>query len=196
MPSFSNLCVYCGSRIGERPAYLEAAKTLGRELRAREIGLVYGGASVGLMVACADEVLKGGGNVIGVIPRALVDREIAHPSLTELVVVETMHERKAEMMRRADGFIALPGGMGTLEELFEVLTWAQIGLHQKPIGVLNVDGYYDGLLGWLSHAEREGFVPKEFERLFFTSTNAKELVDRMSAYNAVGIDIGWTKPKS
>ncbi len=194
LPHLRNICVYCGSRVGERPAYLVSARALAAEFSARDIGLVYGGASVGLMVAVADELLLRGGRAIGVIPRALVDREIAHGGLTELVVVETMHERKAEMIRRSDGFIAMPGGLGTLEELFEVLTWAQIGLHRKPIGLLNVDGYYDGLLGFLHHSVREGFIPKDFERLFFSDEDPKALLNAMDTFQSVAIDIAWTKP--
>src|ERR671939_1854337 len=139
------LCVYAGSNAGVRPEYAEAAVALARELVARGIGLVYGGGRVGLMGVLADTVLSGGGEAIGVIPQALVDREIGHQGLTELRVVGSMHERKALMAELADGFVALPGGAGTLEELIEIYTWSQLGLHRKPMGVLNVNGYYDGL---------------------------------------------------
>ncbi len=152
------LCVFCGSRNGARPSYLEAARRLGGELVRRDIGLVYGGASVGLMGAIADEVLARGGEAIGVIPETLVAREVAHLSLTEQYIVPDMHQRKAKMAQLADAFVAIPGGLGTLEELFEVATWAMLGIHQKPIALLDVDGYYEGLSRFLGHARDEGFV--------------------------------------
>src|ERR1051325_8659898 len=152
------LCVFTGSSSGARAAYAEAARELGTLLARRGIGLVYGGARVGLMGAVADAVLAAGGEAIGVIPQALVAKEVAHTGLTALHVVESMHARKAMMSDLSDGFIALPGGWGTLEELFEVLTWAQLGLHRKPTGLLNVDGYFDGLLAFLTHTVAEAFV--------------------------------------
>jgi len=145
------VCVFCGSSEGARPAYADAARRLGAELVARKLGLVYGGCAVGLMGVLADSVLRHGGEAIGVIPEPLVSRELAHTGLTELRIVGSMHERKATMASLVDGFIALPGGLGTLEETFEVLTWAQLGIHGKPVGVLNVDGYWEGLrrlLAW------------------------------------------------
>src|SRR6516164_2274986 len=145
------ICVFCGSSVGDRPIYLQAALELGRAIAERRLGLVYGGGHIGLMGVLADAVLSGGGEVIGVIPQALVDRELAHTGVTELRVVETMHQRKALMADLSDGFLALPGGFGTGDELFEILTWAQLGLHAKPIGVLNVGGYFDPLLAWLDH---------------------------------------------
>lgn len=150
--------MYAGARAGARAAYAEAARELARTLCAEELGIVYGGGHIGLMGTLADAALADGGEVIGVIPRHLTEREAAHPALTELRVVASMHERKALMAQLSDRFVALPGGIGTLEELIEMLTWAQLGLHAKPCGVLNVDGYYDGLLAFLDHGVAEGFL--------------------------------------
>jgi uncharacterized protein (TIGR00730 family) len=151
------VCVYCGSSVGTDPVYLEATQALARTFTAEGIRVVYGGSSTGLMGALADATLEAGGEVVGVIPRQLVDREIAHTGLTELHVVSTMHERKALMAQLSDAFVALPGGIGTLEELIEIFTWSQLGLHDKPLGVLNVKGYYDGLGAFLDHAVEQGF---------------------------------------
>ena len=150
----NRVCVFAGSNAGARPEYAAAARALATECAARGLGIVYGGGSVGLMGVLADAALAAGTEVIGVIPAPLATKELAHASLTELRVVESMHERKATMNALADGFVALPGGLGTFEETLEVLTWAQLGIHGKPVGVLNVEGYYDGLLRWLSHAVR------------------------------------------
>jgi uncharacterized protein (TIGR00730 family) len=155
------VCVYCGSNVGADPVYLEATQALARRFAADGIRVVYGGAAVGLMGALADSTLEAGGEVVGVIPQQLVDREIAHTGLTELHVVSTMHERKALMAQLSDAFVALPGGIGTLEELIEVFTWRQLGLHTKPLGVLNVNGYYDGLGAFLDHAVGQGFQPAQ-----------------------------------
>lgn len=152
-----SVCVYCGSSPGNRPEYAEAAALLGRTLAARGLALVYGGGKVGLMGIVADSVLAHGGTVVGVIPDALMQKEVGHRGLTELHVVRNMHERKQMMADRADAFIALPGGVGTFEELFETFTWLQLGYHDKPVGLLNVAGFYDGMLGFLSHAVHEGF---------------------------------------
>ena len=176
------LCVFCGSSAGVRPGYADSARALATELVRRGIGLVYGGGSVGLMGAVADAVLDGGGEVIGVIPGPLASRELAHPNLTELRVVGSMHERKATMAALADGFVALPGGLGTLEETLEILTWSQLGIHRKPVGVLNVEGYYDGLLRFLAHAVREGFVREEHVALVLFADTAAELLDRVAAW--------------
>jgi uncharacterized protein (TIGR00730 family) len=173
------ICVFAGSSAGSRPEYLAAAEELGRVLAAREIGVVYGGARVGLMGAVADAVLVGGGQVIGVIPQAMVEKEVAHDGLTDLRVVTTMHERKALMAELSDGFIALPGGWGTLDELFEILTWAQLGIHQKPCGLLNVLGYFDRLLAFLDHAVQQGFVRGEFGALLATSDSPATLLSAM-----------------
>ncbi|HXT14104.1 MAG TPA: TIGR00730 family Rossman fold protein [Gemmatimonadaceae bacterium] len=153
-----SICVFCGSAEGATPVYMDAARTFARAAVRRRLRLVYGGASVGLMGALADAALEAGGTVIGIMPRALVDREIAHRGLTALHVVETMHERKALMAELADAFVALPGGLGTLEELFEVWTWGMLGLHDKPFAMLDVNGYYASLAMFLDHAHREGFI--------------------------------------
>jgi uncharacterized protein (TIGR00730 family) len=170
------ICVYAGSNPGAKEAYAEAAGELARLLAERGIGVVYGGARVGLMGVLADTALAEGGEVIGVMPQDLVDREIAHTGLTELHVVGSMHERKALMAELSDGFVALPGGAGTLEELIEVYTWSQLGLHDKPMGVLNVLGYYDGLAALLDHAVREGFLrPQHREAMHAAATPAELL---------------------
>nr|MDQ3828277.1 TIGR00730 family Rossman fold protein [Candidatus Tectomicrobia bacterium] len=152
------LCVYCGSNPGSQPDYTEAARNLARVLVKRNIEVVYGGASVGIMGVLADAILAEGGHVIGIIPQALVDKEVAHRGLSDLRVVKSMHERKTLMAELSDGFIALPGGLGTLEELFEVLTWALLGLHQKPCGLLNIRDYYRSLIDFLDHAVAERFI--------------------------------------
>jgi hypothetical protein len=155
----SSVCVFCGSKPGARPDYLEAAAALGRALARRGLTLVYGGSRTGLMGALADAALAGGGRVVGVIPQGLVDREQAHRGLSDLVVTADMHTRKARMAHLADGFLALPGGYGTLEELFEMVTWGQLGLHRKPVGLVDCAGYWDGLRGFLARARAEGFIP-------------------------------------
>src|SRR5690242_19117334 len=159
------VCVFAGSSAGVRPEYVSAAADFGTVLAGRGIELVYGGARVGLMGAVAGAVLAGGGRVTGVIPKALVEKEVAHGGLTELRVVTSMHQRKALMADLADAFIALPGGWGTLDEMFEILTWAQLGLHRKPCGLLNVFGYFDRLLAFLDHTMEEGFVRREYGSL-------------------------------
>lgn len=153
-----SVCVYCGSRPGELPAYAEAARTVGTEIGRRGWQLVYGGGRAGLMGEVADAALAAGAQVIGVIPESLMGRELGHRGLTELHVVQTMHERKTMMAERSDAFMALPGGIGTFEELFEVWTWRQLGYHVKPLGLLNVAGYYDALLGFLAHSREHGFM--------------------------------------
>jgi uncharacterized protein (TIGR00730 family) len=171
------LCVFCGSSAGGRPEYADAAREFGALMVRRGLGLVYGGGHVGLMGVLADAVLAGGGEVVGVIPQALVDRELAHPGLTELRVVGTMHQRKALMADLADGFAALPGGYGTADELFEILTWAQLGLHARPIGLLNTAGYFDALLAWLDQMVREQFLRPEHRRLLLTADGPAALLD-------------------
>lgn len=158
MKTIDTICVFCGSSAGVSEIYTEAARMFARDAVRRGLRLVYGGASVGLMGAVADAALDAGGDVIGVIPRALVEREIAHRGLTELRVVQTMHERKATMAQLADAFVALPGGLGTLEELFEIWTWGMLGLHDKPYGILDTGGYYAPLIRFLDHASEQGFV--------------------------------------
>jgi uncharacterized protein (TIGR00730 family) len=188
------ICVFCGSSAGARPAYAGAARVLGEELVRRGLGLVYGGGSVGLMGALADSVLAKGGEVIGVIPGPLASRELAHPHVTEMRVVESMHERKATMARLADAFIALPGGLGTLEETLEILTWSQLGIHRKPVGILNVEGYYDGLLRFLSHAVREGFVRSEYFGLLLFADTAADVLDRVAAWSPPALPRAWLTP--
>ena len=188
------ICVFCGSAVGVRPAYADAARGLGRELARRGLGLVYGGGSVGLMGVLADTVLGEGGEVIGVIPGPLAARELAHAGLTKLHVVASMHERKATMVRLSDGFVALPGGLGTLEETLEVLTWAQLGIHGKPVGVLDVEGYWTGLERMLVHAVGEGFVRAEHAALLLFGTSAPELLDRFAAWRAPAVPRAWLAP--
>jgi len=190
------LTVFCGSSLGRSPAYAAAARGLGREMVARNVGLVYGGAGVGLMGVLADTVMAAGGEVIGVIPRHLVAREIAHPAVGDLRVVETMHERKALMAELGDGFVALPGGAGTLEELFEAWTWAQLGLHIKPCGVLNVDGYFDSLLRLVQHTVGEGFMRAEYAAMLIAENEPAALLDRLATHRPIGekwtVDaLGW-----
>ena len=176
------VCVYCGSSPGSEPIYLEAARHLGRTLAERDLGLVYGGARVGLMGAVADATLAAGGRVVGVIPEALRSRELAHPGLTELLVVDSMHERKAMMARHADAFLALPGGLGTLEELFEVLTWAQLGIHAKPCGVLDVGGYWRPLLQFMDRSVEQGFMTQLSRDLLMVADEPGLLLDRFEAF--------------
>lgn len=173
------ICVFCGSSPGNEPAYRAAAEQLGRALAARGVGLVNGGGHVGLMGATADAVLAAGGQAIGVIPEALKERELAHTSMTELHVTVDMHARKALMASLADAFIALPGGLGTFEELFEVATWAQLGIHKKPIGILDVNDYYRHLALWLRQAETQGFVKPEHANLFHWDSEPERLVERL-----------------
>jgi uncharacterized protein (TIGR00730 family) len=182
MTPIKTLCIYCGSSPGRLEIYGSAACTLATALVSRNINLVYGGAGIGLMGMVADQVLKLGGEVIGVIPKALAHKEVAHKNLTQLHVTESMHERKMLMAELSDGFIALPGGIGTLEELFEIWTWAQLGFHNKPCGLLNVEGYYDSLIGFLDHILAEQFVKKEHHAMLIIETNPDLLLDRYINY--------------
>ena len=182
--SIRRICVFCGASPGRDPAYLDLAASVGAGLAERGIGVVYGGSRVGMMGALADAALATGGEVIGIIPRRLVDREVAHGGLTDLRIVETLHERKAEMAATSDGFIALPGGLGTLEELAEVASWAQLGLHAKPIGLLGPPGYWDALLGWLDHAVAEGFIAPGHRALVDLDPDLAALLERF----------GWRAP--
>jgi uncharacterized protein (TIGR00730 family) len=171
------VCVFCGSKTGWRPIYAERTRQLGQMLAARRLAVVYGGGHIGLMGVLADAVLQAGGEVIGVIPQSLVDRELAHQGLSELRVVTTMHERKALMADLADAFIALPGGYGTADEFFEILTWAQLGLHAKPIALFNVAGFFDPLRSWLDHALQEGFLKPGDRRLLLEADEPAALLD-------------------
>ncbi len=174
--------MFCGSSPGRNPVHLDAARRAGRTLAGRGLALVYGGGSVGLMGAVADGALEAGGEVVGVIPRALQLRELAHDRLTSLQVVGSMHERKARMAELADAFVALPGGLGTLEELAEILTWAQLGLHAKPCGLLDVDGYYAPLVAFLDHAVAEGFVRAEHRRVIHVAPVLETLLEAFERY--------------
>lgn len=186
------LCVFCGSSPGNKPEYLAAAQQLGTALAKAGIGLVYGGAQVGLMGAVADAALAAGGEVIGVIPRHLVERELAHEGLTTLHEVGSMHERKAMMADLSDGFIALPGGVGTFEELFEVWTWGQLGHHQKPCALLNAAGYYDQLIAFLDHALTEGFMRQPYRDMLIVDTEANALLDKVRTYAPPSVS-KWVK---
>lgn len=177
------VAVYTGSSPGNNPAFKQAAADLGRLLVSMKIDLVYGGATVGLMGVTADSVLDAGGRVIGVIPESLQQRELAHPGLTELHVVDSMHTRKAIMVDRADGFIALPGGFGTMDEFFEVLTWAQLDIHRKPVALLNIDGYYDHLIQFLDHQVRSGLVSTAHRNNIITGNSPAMVLDLMQSYN-------------
>ena len=187
------ICVFSGSSLGTRPEYHEAAAALGKELVARNLGLVYGGASVGLMGVVADTVLAAGGEVIGVIPHSLFQREIAHKNLTALHEVGSMHERKALMSDLSDGFIALPGGYGTFDELFEVTTWAQLRLHAKPIGLLNVANYFAPLLAMVQHAAHEGFIQAKYTQLLLSQEDPVALLAALTTYTPPRDQFTWTE---
>ncbi|MDB5962930.1 MAG: family Rossman fold protein [Massilia sp.] len=181
------IAVYCGAAPGRLPVYADAARALAAVLVSHNIGLVYGGGKVGLMGVIADEVLRLGGEASGVIPRALLEREVGHTGLTRQFVVKDMHERKAMMAELSDGFIAMPGGMGTLEELFEMLTWAQLGIHAKPVGLFNVNGFYDGLIAFVAHQQAEGFVRPAHAGLMMADESAERLVELLHAGAAGGL---------
>ena len=173
------ICVFCGSASGSRRVYAESAKRFGALLASRGLELVYGGGHVGMMGILADSALAAGGRVIGVIPQSMVEKELAHERVTTLHVVETMHQRKALMAELSDAFVALPGGSGTLDELFEILTWRQLHYHAKPIGLLNVDGYYDALLMWLERAFADGFIKEKYRGLLTVELDGATLLDRL-----------------
>jgi uncharacterized protein (TIGR00730 family) len=178
------VCVYCGSNPGRLPEYRDAARLLGYEMARRGLGLVYGGASIGVMGAVADAVLERGGQAVGVIPYSLATKEVSHDGLDELIVVDSMHERKAKMAELSDGFIALPGGWGTIEEIFEMLTWAQLGFHEKPCGLLNVAAYYDQLFAFLENAIEQQFVKEEYRPMIIMDKIPGTLLDRFDHYCA------------
>ena len=182
MSDIRRLAVFCGSNPGARPEYMEAARSFGRLLAHRGIGVVYGGSSVGLMAALADTMMDEIGDVIGVIPRMLVEREVANKTLSDLRIVGTMHERKALMAELSDGFVALPGGVGTLEEFFEIWTWGQLGMHTKPCGLLNVGGYFDPLLEFLDHAVEEKFVRDVHRAMVIVESDPQRMLSRFEEY--------------
>ena len=182
MNTIKRICVFCGSNPGTRPAYTEFAQQLGKVIVSHGMGLVYGGGSIGLMGIIADTVLKEKGEVIGVIPHALSSKEFAHTGLTELRLVSSMHERKAMMVELSDAFIAMPGGFGTFDELFEVLTWAQLGLHAKPIGLLNAKGYFDLLLKFINQVLAEGFIQEKHRHLIIASNDPEKLLRSLISY--------------
>lgn len=179
-----SICIYCGSNPGKRVEYTTQAREVGAYLAQQGVTVVYGGASIGIMGVVADATLAAGGEVIGVIPQALVDREVAHMGLSELIVTRSMHERKAVMAERADAFVALPGGVGTLEEIFEIWTWSQLGMHAKPCGLLNIAGYYDTLIRFLDESEADGFMRPQHRRMLLTATDAPGLLAAFEAYQA------------
>lgn len=179
--ALKSVCVFCGSRPGARPGFLAAASALGTELARQKLTLVYGGATVGLMGTVADAALAAGGRVVGALPVSLQQRELGHPGLHELHLVNSMHERKALMASRSDAFIALPGGYGTFDELFEIVTWGQLGLHQKPIGLLDVDGYFQPMLAMIRRGVEDGFIPEDHAQPFAVSPSPQELLERLHA---------------
>lgn len=184
MTTLSSICVYCGSSSGRSDAYASTANSLAEELVKRKTRLIYGGASIGLMGMIADRMLALEGQVVGVIPKALAHKEVAHANLTELHITQSMHERKMLMAELSDGFIALPGGIGTLEELFEIWTWAQLGFHQKPCGLLNAAGYYDRLIQFLDHVTTEQFVKPQVRNMLIVESNPSKLLDYYATYRA------------
>ncbi len=183
----NTICVYCGSSPGRSPVFRAAAQQLGAEIASRGIHLVYGGASVGLMGEVARAALAGGSKVTGVIPKTLADQEVAFMELDDLIVVNSMHERKARMAELADGYIAMPGGYGTFEEFFEVLTWAQLGMHAKPCGLLNVENYYGQLLAFLDHAVQEMFIHAPHRGMILSAVDSNDLIDQMATYDTVPV---------
>jgi len=190
------LAVFCGSSNGASDLYIEGAKALGKELAKRNITLVYGGASVGVMGTVADAVLEEGGHVIGVMPSFLEEREISHKNLSELIVVGSMHERKAKMAELVDGFITLPGGPGTLEEFFEIFTWAQLGLHQKPCGLLNINDYYTPLISLFNHMTQEQFLQEKYRSMALVDTEPHGLLDQFNTYQPPSVKTYITKAQS
>ena len=189
-----SVCAYCGSSPGINAVYADAARMLGYALVKNDLSLVYGGGHVGLMGILADAVLDAGGEVTGIIPKALMETEVGHHHLTRLLVVKDMHERKALMAEHADGFIAMPGGIGTLEELFEALTWAQLGFHEKPVGVFNVDGFYDKLIEFLDHQTSQGFLRAEHRDLLMIQTNPSALIEQLKNFT-MPAGVSWLSHK-
>lgn len=193
LPELKRICVFCGSHLGDDPAYRAAATELGERMVERGLGLVYGGGRLGLMGVVADAVLAGGGEVIGVIPRSLRDREVAHDGLTDLQVTDSMHERKRLLYAQAEAVLALPGGIGTLDELFEAMTWNQLGIHLKPAGVLNVKGYFDPLEAMLEQAQGQGFIGRSFRDFLLVERTVDDILDALAAYRRPSGEI-WVRP--
>lgn len=193
--SLNSVCVFCGSASGANPVYAEAARELGAALPARKLALVYGGGRVGLMGQVASSTLQAGGAVVGVIPHSLALKEIAQEDCTELIVVNTMHERKALMADRAGAFVALPGGYGTCDELFEILTWAQLGIHRKPVALLNVNGFFTPLLAWLDHVVGEGLLKPRHRELLLVADTVPELLDRLANWTPPAAEMKWATPE-
>jgi uncharacterized protein (TIGR00730 family) len=193
-PGLRSVCVFCGASSGHDPRYAAAAAAVGERLAARGIQLVYGGGRLGLMGSLADAALAAGGRVVGVIPRGLVDRELAHSGVSELRIVDTLHQRKSVMAELSDAFIALPGGLGTLEELAEVLSWAQLDLHEKPIGLLDVGGYFSALEAFLDHAVSEGFVAERHRRLLLVDDDLDRLLGAFAAWEPPAGRFGRPRP--
>ena len=193
MNQLRSVCVYCGSSMGNKDVYRQAAETLGRELVNRGLRLVYGAGSVGLMGVLARTVFDRGGEVLGVIPAPLSPREVAGDAIGDVLVVDTMHERKAQMTAEADAFIAMPGGFGTLDELFEAITWGQLGIHQKPVGLFNVAGYYDPILQWIDQAVKEGFVRPQHRQLLVVSADPSLLIERLARHQPPATNLHWEK---
>jgi uncharacterized protein (TIGR00730 family) len=189
-----NVCVFCGSASGANPVYAAVARELGAALAARKLGLVYGGGRVGLMGQVATAALAAGGDVLGVIPHSLAKKEIAQEDCTELIVVDTMHERKALMADRADAFVALPGGYGTCDELFEIITWAQLGIHRKPVAILNVNGFFTPLLAWLDHITTEGLLRPKHRALMLVADTVPALLDMLATWTPPEELPKWAEP--
>ena len=188
MTNFERICVFCGSNGGKDPAFIATAAETGKFLAQRNIGLVFGGGRVGLMGKVADTVMDSGGNVVGIIPRSLAEKEVAHERLSELHIVGSMHERKAMMAKLSDGFIAMPGGFGTFEEICEVITWTQLGFQSKPCGILNVRGYYDDLISLFDRATSQGFIRPEHRSLVLVGKTIDELHEKMTEFTPPGLD--------
>lgn len=190
------ICVFCGSSPGSRPEYVDAARRMGFAMARRGIGLVFGGGRAGLMGTVANAVLEEGGQVTGIIPHGLMVREVAHEGISELHVVDSMHERKALMASLSDAFVSLPGGMGTIEETSEILTWAQLGIHRKPCALLNIGGYYDGLLAFLDHGVAEGFIRPEHRALLVEGHDPENLIDLLGAYEPPALERWITRDET
>jgi uncharacterized protein (TIGR00730 family) len=189
------VCVFCGSATGTNPTYALAARELGAELASRSLSLIYGGGRIGLMGEVAMATTQRGGRVIGVIPELLSQKEIAYEEATELLIVDSMHTRKALMADRADAFLALPGGYGTCDELFEILTWAQLGIHAKPVGVLNVGGFFSPLLAWLDHIAQEGLLKAKHRELLLVRDTVPELLDALAIWQPAEPTVKWLPPE-